>query len=266
MSNFRIVYSSFWTDAFIQELTPEQKYFYLYLITNEHIKLCGVYEITYRQMSYETGYTIEVIENLVQIFAEKGKIKYNRNTHELAIRNWGRYNNTSSPKIKSCIEREQKLVKDKDLLKFMGIKGYPMDTLSEAKDTLSEVDCIDRDRDIDKTETDTIQVSSSENSGLVVFDAEKQVLDNIAEFEKICMKTYKNAEDAKLGLRKFHLWLVQNDKYPISPKRIYAGFEKWLLNEKTINNGTYQKPDGTKLGTSDKRTKAIANWGRNIGQ
>ena len=39
---YRYVYSTFWEDPFVQGITPEDKYFYLYLITNPHTNQCGM--------------------------------------------------------------------------------------------------------------------------------------------------------------------------------------------------------------------------------
>ncbi|WP_267909764.1 hypothetical protein [Staphylococcus haemolyticus] len=37
MAKYRHVQTSFWSDARVsEEMTPEDKYFYLYLMTNEH--------------------------------------------------------------------------------------------------------------------------------------------------------------------------------------------------------------------------------------
>jgi len=45
MAIFRKIHVQFWGDIFIQSLTPEQKFFFLYLLTNERTKQCGVYEM-----------------------------------------------------------------------------------------------------------------------------------------------------------------------------------------------------------------------------
>jgi len=68
MAIFRKIHTSFWGDSFIQDLTPEQKYFFLYLLTNDKTKQCGIYEITVRQMCYDTGYNEETIKKLLEFF------------------------------------------------------------------------------------------------------------------------------------------------------------------------------------------------------
>ena len=74
MAVFRQVYITFWQDKFILNLTPEEKYFYIYLMTNSKTKQCGCYEIPKRLMMFETGYNDETIDKLVNRFIEYDKI------------------------------------------------------------------------------------------------------------------------------------------------------------------------------------------------
>ena len=60
---YRQVYTSFWQDGFVLTLTPEEKYFYLYLITNSKTSLCGIYELPIKIIEFETGYNRETVES-----------------------------------------------------------------------------------------------------------------------------------------------------------------------------------------------------------
>lgn len=74
------------------------------------------------------------------------------------------------------------------------------------------------------------------------FDAEAEVLKNQIQFERICMSAKKpDLKAAKESLRKFHLYLEANAKYPQTRKQIFAGFEKWLLSEKHFIRGQPEK-------------------------
>jgi hypothetical protein len=113
----------------------------------------------------------------------------------------------------------------------------------------------DRDKDISNS------LSNTEN---FVFNVETEILGNQKEFESICMRTYKKADHAKSVLRKYHLWLQEKEKYPVRRTSCFAGFEKWLLNEKNQINGTDKqgnKSIGEKLGTSDARIEKAKSWG-----
>lgn len=119
MATFRKVHVQFWGDPFIQDLTPEQKFFYLYLLTNGQTKQCGIYEITKRQICYDTGYNIDTVSKLLEYCINTDKIRYNKETNEIAIKNWNKYNSSDSPKVQSCVNQELTSVKDTLLIEYL---------------------------------------------------------------------------------------------------------------------------------------------------
>ena len=100
MAIYRSVRLEFWTDTkVVDDFTPEDKYFYLYLLTNPHTNLCGCYELSIKNASNETGYTRDVIGNLIERFQNThGVIRYSSSTKEVLLLNWGKFNWTKSPK------------------------------------------------------------------------------------------------------------------------------------------------------------------------
>lgn len=127
MAAYRKISVTFWSDSFIQSLTPEGKYFYLYLMTNTRTTQCGIYEITPSQMCFETGYNNSTIEKLLTQFQKTGKIKYSKETNEIALKNWPKYNESESPKVYACVQKELKSVKNKVLIQYL----YSMDTQTQ---------------------------------------------------------------------------------------------------------------------------------------
>jgi hypothetical protein len=123
MAKFRQLHTSFWDDPLILDLTPEQKYFYIYLLTNPNVLQCGIYEIALRQIVYHTGYNKDTIMQLIQMFESMGKIVYSKETNEIAIVNFLKYNYSKSPSVKKCIEKDLESVKNKDLIKFIYCVG-----------------------------------------------------------------------------------------------------------------------------------------------
>jgi hypothetical protein len=119
MAIFRKIHTSFWSDTFIQELDNEHRLFYLYLLTNERTKQCGIYEISKKQMSFDLGYSIDRVSKLIKYFIKIGKILYSEDTKEIALKNWNKYNGSSSPKVVSCIQSELKQIKDRVLIEYV---------------------------------------------------------------------------------------------------------------------------------------------------
>ena len=134
MAKYRAIQTDFWEDGFVLDLTPEEKYFYLYLLSNSRTTQCGCYELPYKVIEMQTGYNRETVEKLLQRFIEYEKIEYSANTKEILIKNWHKFNFTKSPKVMNCILKEISAIKNQDFKNHM-IEvcidyGYPMDTLS----------------------------------------------------------------------------------------------------------------------------------------
>ena len=132
MAIYRQVRQSFWTDAkVVDDFTPEDRYFYLYLMTNPHTNLCGCYELSFKCASDETGYTRETIERLIDRLEKvHNVIRYSKQTKELLIIKWSDYNWTKSPDFRKPLSKEIELVKNHDF------KGFLID-LYEGNDTVS---------------------------------------------------------------------------------------------------------------------------------
>jgi len=111
MAIYRQIHISFWQDNFVLDLTPEEKFFYIYLMTNSKTSQCGVYELPKKVMELETGYNRETIDKLIKRFIEYGKIEYCEDTKEMFLKNWLKYNSFKSDKVMICIKNELEEIK-----------------------------------------------------------------------------------------------------------------------------------------------------------
>lgn len=131
MAVFRTISNSFWTDSKVDDtFTPEDKYFYLYLLTNPHTNICGCYEISNKQMSRETGYNEDTIKRLIERFEKvHDVIRYNPDTKEMLILNWHKYNWTKSEKLKTAVEKVIGHIKCQEYAEYIHATLYD-DTVS----------------------------------------------------------------------------------------------------------------------------------------
>ena len=113
MANYRNISMNFWTDSkVVDEFTPEDKYIYLYVMTNPHTNLCGCYEISIKQIANETGYNADSVERLLKrLDRTHNVVRYSASTKELLVLNWYRYNWTASEKINKPLLAEIQRVK-----------------------------------------------------------------------------------------------------------------------------------------------------------
>ena len=132
MAIYRNIQMSFWTDPKVaDDFTPEDRYFYLYLFTNPHTNLCGCYKISKRQMASEIGYSQDTIERLIDRFSSVHKVmQYCKETKEILLFNWHKYNWTKSEKFVKPLLSEINNVKNDVFKRFLT-------DLVEKKDTVS---------------------------------------------------------------------------------------------------------------------------------
>ena len=90
MAIYRNVQLAFWTDSKVEDdFTPEDKYFYMYILTNPQTNICGCYEVNFSQMARHTGYSKDTIVRLLERFDKvHNVIKYDSNTKEILILRW----------------------------------------------------------------------------------------------------------------------------------------------------------------------------------
>jgi hypothetical protein len=218
MAIYRSISMTFWTDSKIAEdFTPEDKYFYLYLMTNPLTNLPGCYEISIRQMSIDTGYTKETIQKLLNRMVEvHNVVRYSPETREILLLNWGKYNWNNSPKLRKCVEEQIKYIKNKDF------KTY-VESLFFGKDMVSIPYTYGSDTSVSVSVSDSVSVSekqkkpkkvkhkygeyghvalTDEEYGRLVSDyGEPGVKAGITKVDKYCQKSGKTYKDYNLVLR-----------------------------------------------------------------
>lgn len=227
MAIFRKIHTKFWSDPFVESLTPEKKYFYLYLLTNEKTKQCGIYEITIRQMSYDTGYVVETVNLLLDYFIGVGKIQVSRETNEIAVKNWKKYNDSRSPGVQKCITEELTKVKNRKLVQWVQSGGTVGGLPTQEEEEPEE-------------EKESEEVGSER-----VKEVANEVWKDQSWKEQICMGLSITIDELKKWLALFNS-SVASDKIPGFDKGKYKKMSRgWISAQKakgtTIETGSLQK-------------------------
>lgn len=156
MAFYRNVSMSFWTDSKVDDdFTPEDKYFYLYLLTNPHTNICGCYEISMKQMERESGYNADTVKRLLNRMEKTHNvIRYSSDTKEVLIVNWGKYNWSESEKVKKAVTAVAEHIKHEPFKRYVMDRvcigyAYGMDSVSIDYGTIY-------------TDTDTVSETESE--------------------------------------------------------------------------------------------------------
>ena len=127
----RIIHTKFWADGYISGLTKGEKLLFLYLLTNEKVGLCGIYELPDKYIRLVLEYSQEELDTYKKKFQKDHKFVFDNGW--IAILNVVKYQNYSGEKNEVAIKRELSYV-PKSLLDTLSIEyRYPMDTLLNKK-------------------------------------------------------------------------------------------------------------------------------------
>lgn len=103
MAKQRYINTKFWDDSYIIELIPTEKFLYLYFLTSPLTNIAGIYEISKRRISFDTGLGIDEIRRILKKLENDKKVYYVDGW--VIICNFPRYQDyEKSPKIKEGIE------------------------------------------------------------------------------------------------------------------------------------------------------------------
>jgi hypothetical protein len=102
MAKQRYIKDSFWSDPYIQELWQIEKLLFLYLLTNDKVNIAWIYEITERQICFDTGIDKNKLEQSIEKLSKDKKIIYKNN--RIIIINFIKNQNVN-PSVEKGIER-----------------------------------------------------------------------------------------------------------------------------------------------------------------
>ena len=259
MALYRNIHLSFWQDTKVtDDFTPEDRYFYLYLLTNPHTNLCGCYEISIKQIANEMGYDVKKVNKLIDRFSSSHNlIRYSQTGRELLIFHWSKYNWTSSEKFRKPLLQEIQNVKTDDfreyLLKLFNGENakYDIDTVSVKEKYGINTNCMDTTDTVTDTDFITDTVSDSET------DADKSRMPEIKEIVQYlndqCGTRYRyqtkgtqehinarlkegyTVDDFKMVIdKKFEEWHGTDMEKFLRPETLFAGKFESYLNQKIV--------------------------------
>ena len=122
MGTHRYIATSFWDDEWVQTLDPSEKLLYLYLMTNPLTNIAGIYKVTVRRMSFDTGFSPDALRGIFAKFETAGKAY--RMGEYIVLPSWPKHQNWESKEnIKAGIEKILDSLSDGELA-FVSRIGY----------------------------------------------------------------------------------------------------------------------------------------------
>lgn len=119
---FRVIQQSLWTDEkIIDNYSCEDKYFWLYLLTNPQTNQLGIYKLPTKLAAFQLGYSREQVIVLLDRFEKTmDQIRYNKLTQEIAIGNFLYHSVIRGGKpVIDTIEKDISKVTDVSLFDFV---------------------------------------------------------------------------------------------------------------------------------------------------
>ena len=124
MAKYRPLYTKIWKDPDFLEYTPEQKLLFIYFCTNDSTTDSGIYSISFKTISLETGLQKDNVENAL-LKNEMKNILYDNSNKYIFIKNFHIYNKGGNPALlKKAIANDYKTSKKTFLWKAF-IELYP---------------------------------------------------------------------------------------------------------------------------------------------
>jgi len=212
----RLVYTKFWHDNYISELTAKEKLLFIYLITNEKINLCGIYELPDKYIKFDLGFTQSELNKMKDKFMQNGKFIFLDGW--VRIINFSGYNSFTGEKNEIAKQKELSQIPQK-IIEYQ----YLLDRVSSNLDTLNNHN------------HNNIYI----NKGVVKGEKTK-FLDSVY----LTQKQYKNLIDL-LGQKKADDMIERLDLYVGSKGDKYKDHYKTILNWlKRDEDKTPQKDNG----------------------
>ena len=139
MANFRQIHVSIWKDSWFCELSPDEKLLFIYFFSNESASMSGIYKITKKFISFETGISRERVDEILKKFEVDNKVFYEGDI--VWVVNMPKYHATKSVKVQKRIYEDFLLIPDSEIRnKYMGYYHinipyrYPIDTSQQLKE------------------------------------------------------------------------------------------------------------------------------------
>lgn len=212
----RIVDTGFWSDEKVMNFSPEDKYFWLFLLTNEYTTQLGIYYLPIKKAAFDLGYSVETVETLIERFEiDYDLIRFSETTNEVAIKNYLLYSVVKGGKpVYDCLLKDQMQVRDKSLLAYvynnLKRKDIDNDTVKSYIESLSK-DINDNDNDNDN---ERIVDESLTNREYKKAKPEKNIIPPTLEMVKAYCEERNNGIDAETFIDFYESkgWLIGKNR------------------------------------------------------
>ena len=243
MGRFRTISTEYWSDCkVVDDFSKDEKYLFLYLLTGPRTNLCGCYEISKKQISFDTDLSRKETDAALAALESHNVIRYSEQTKELLILNWAKHNwsKSAGDKMRVPLKKEIDEVKNDAFREYLAAEfngDTPSMDIQDSEDPSLEGDRspIEGGYSFTYPNTNTISNPNTDsNTKSKAVNTKDQELTNkakdvVAYLNQQCGTHYKDTAEGtlkhiKARLREFTV----EDCYTVIDKKA----RDWLRDEK----------------------------------
>lgn len=198
MSVKRSISTSVWSDSWFETLNRDEKLLWLYLLSNSHTNMLGIYELSVRRISFETGLTDVVISKALKAFERVCKC-FHKHDH-IILPNWMKHQSMNPNMLKSAKSDFDELPDDvKSLIDSDVSKAF--ESLRKGLPTLRNIE-VEYELNRIEVEYESESVKSTSKKSV----KEKQILPSWKEFEAEAIRSKPTVSIMALQA-KYNTWV-----------------------------------------------------------
>jgi hypothetical protein len=217
----RSVNTKIWDDVWFMDLSHEYKLLWFYLITNTQTNMLGIYEISLRKISFDTGLDLETILKAFKDFQTLSKAKYHRNY--VILYNWIKNQSYNPNMIKSAVSEFEKLP---TWLKIE-TENHFIYNLKAKNETLSKP--LEAFQTLPKKEKEKEDEKEDEKEAFKVHEnLFNEILNDEIWIESLMVNHKRDLLEVKTHLERFKNDCVTRKIYKSSKEDLIKHFSNWL--------------------------------------
>ena len=165
MAGYRQIHPEIWDDPWFLELSSNEKLLFIYMFSNDRTSLSGLYEISKKQIAFETGLDKKFVSTTLDKFKEAEKIIADGNIYFIV--NQFKRHFSRSPKVIIRVRKDIDSIRDcepKRVCKclYEVLIGYPYSIDTETHEDEDVNEDVNEVKDINE-DVDVVHDNSPEN-------------------------------------------------------------------------------------------------------
>jgi len=166
---YRTVDTSTWTDPKVKSLSPPGKLLFLYLFTNQHSHVSGIYYLPPNIISLETGLSSKRVEQTLDTLSELGLASWDTQNSTIWVRNMFFYQGKGEKNQKAAAKQLESLHNSHLIKEFLNhypiVKGFTSRRVEQTLARVSEFGTQEQEQEQDIKSTSGAPEDSTTSNG-----------------------------------------------------------------------------------------------------